>query len=254
MIIVDRKIVQNIPIIEMMDSNIVDEQAPLALFFHGVTNQKEQGLQPGYELAQRGFRVVIPDAYLHGERKDEPYHGPKEMAFWQIEMKTVEELPLLVEHYVSKGLAVKDDVSITGLSMGGIATCMAFAAYPWIKRAGCLMGNPDPMSFTQWLLTSQWRSLVEGLDNIDESMVNDIMRPFDAFSLLKAPEKIAQRPFYIWHGKDDQTVPFELMDQFVTMLTTNSDTSNLKVEFYEGHAHKVPYEIFVNMAEFLTTN
>ncbi|MGP6139994.1 prolyl oligopeptidase family serine peptidase [Jeotgalibaca sp. A127] len=251
MIIVDKKIVNNIPVIELVKSNQIDKKIPLAIFYHGVTNQKEQGLTAGYELAQRGFRTIIPDAFLHGERKEEPYQGPKEMAFWHIELKTVEELPALVDYYVAKGLATKNQVTVTGLSMGAIATCMAFAKYPWIKAGGCLMGNPDPSSFTQWLLTSQWRSVVEGLESIDQDVVLQAMAPFNPLSLKRAPEKIAGRPFYIWHGEEDETVPFEQMKAFVESISQEPYAKNVHFEFYEGHAHKVPYEVFVKMADYL---
>lgn len=251
MIIVDKKVVNNIPVIEMVDSNQTEKNIPLAIFYHGVTNQKEQGLTAGYELAQRGFRTLIPDAFLHGERKKDAYHGPKEMAFWQIELNTVEELPTLVDYYVAKGLTTKDQITVTGLSMGAIATCMAFAKYPWIKSGGCLMGNPDPSSFTQWLLTSQWRSVVEGLDNIDQDVILQAMVPFNPLSLKKGPEKIAGRSLYVWHGQEDETVPFEQMKAFMETISNEPYAQNVHFEFYEGHAHKVPYEIFVQMAEYL---
>ena len=253
MIVIEKKVINNVPVIEMVEQDALHKNLPLALFFHGVTNQKEQGLTVGYELAKKGFRTVIPDAYLHGERIDEPYHGPKEMAFWHIEMKTIEELPEIVDYYVSRQLASHNSVTVTGLSMGAIATCMAFAKYPWIKAAGCLMGNPDPVSFTKWLLTSHWRDSIEEMANVDEATIEVAMRPFLSLSLKEAPEKIAGRPFYIWHGKEDATVPFEQMEQFVTAIAEKDYARNVHATFSEGQGHKVPYEIFVAMAEVLTT-
>ena len=64
MIVIERKVINNIPIIEMVEQDSLHKNVPSALFYHGVTNQKEQGLMAGYELAQKGFRTVIPDAYL----------------------------------------------------------------------------------------------------------------------------------------------------------------------------------------------
>ena len=250
-IVIERKVINNIPIIEMVEQDSLHKNVPLALFYHGVTNQKEQGLMAGYELAQKGFRTVIPDAYLHGERKDEPYHGPKEMAFWHIEMKTVDELPEIVDYYVSRQLASKDAVTVTGLSMGAIATCMSFVKYPWIKAAGCLMGNPDPVSFTKWLLTSHWRDSIKEMAEVDEATIEIAMRPFLPLSLKEAPEKIAGRPFYIWHGKEDETVPFTQMEQFVASLSGHEFAENVHVTFSDNQAHKVPYAIFVEMAAIL---
>lgn len=251
MIVMEKKVIANIPVIEMVASELAHDTLPMALFYHGVTQQKEQSLTAGYELAQRGFRTVIPDAFLHGDRKVETYKGPKEMAFWSIQLKTIEELPILVDYYVDQKLATQDNVTVTGLSMGAIATCMAFVKYPWIKAAGCLMGNPDPLSFTQWLLTSQWRSVVENLESINQDFIKEAMAPFTPLSMKNAPEKIAGRPLYIWHGKDDETVPYKQMSEFIAEIRDKPFAKKLQVEFYEGHAHKVPYEIFVKMSQYL---
>lgn len=248
MITVERKIIQDIPVLEIVDRNRENEQLPLALFLHGITNQKEKGLEPGYEMALQGMRVVIPDAFLHGERKDESYNGSKEMAFWSIVWHSLEEIPYLVDHYLSEGKVSPNGVSVTGLSMGAITTCMALAKYPWIHSGGCLMGTPDPIGFTEWIMSSHW---AEGLEPMDKEEVSELMIPFHSLSLQAEPEKIAERPFYIWHGTDDQSVPFEQMNSFIAEIENNDYAQNIKFEYNEGHGHKVPYEIFNHMAEFL---
>lgn len=248
MITIERKQIEGIPVLELVEAERQGEELPLALFLHGVTNQKEKGLEPGYELARQGMRTVIPDAYLHGERRTEAYDGRKEMEFWSIVQASIREIPQIVEHYVRKGLAREDRISVTGLSMGAITTCMALAAYPWIHSAGCLMGSPDPIGFTEWILSSHW---VEGFPPIPKEVAQEAMEPFRPYSLKAAPHKLAGRPFYIWHGTDDTSVPFEQMDAFVHEVKGKAYGENVKYEYYEGHGHKVPYEIYQHMAAFI---
>lgn len=250
MITVQRKEIQAIPVLEMVEQERMEEQLPLAIFLHGITNQKEKGLEPGYEMARRGMRVLIPDAFLHGERKKEEYQGTKEMAFWNIVWHSIEELPYLADHYVTEKKALANRISVTGLSMGAITTCMALAKYPWIHSAGCLMGTPDPIGFTEWVLSSHW---VEGMDPVDADIdeIDQLMAPFREWSLQDEPEKLAGRPFYIWHGTEDQSVPFEQMNAFVAKNEQEDYAANIKFEYGEGAGHKVPYEIFSHMADYL---
>jgi len=248
MIIIEKKIIRNIPVLEIVEEKYKNDTLPLAFFFHGLTNQKERGLEPGYALASHGMRAVIPDAYRHGERKNEPYDGEPAAEFWSVVMHNIKEFPLIAADYVEKGLADITKISVTGLSLGGITTCIALTQFPWIHSAGCLMGTPDPIGLSHWALQSHW---VEGLPPIDTDKVNELMAPFAPLSLEKHPEAIAKKPFYIWHGTADESVPFKQMEQFVRAVQGKAFAANIRFVTSEGVGHKVPSAIFEGMAAFL---
>ena len=248
MIVIERKIINHIPILEIVEEDKKTEAIPLAFFYHGITNQKERGLEPGYALAGNGMRVIIPDAYRHGERKDEAYAGEPAAEFWSVVLQNIKELPDLVGAYVEAGLAKRDKVSVTGLSMGGITTCIALTQYPWIHSAACLMGSPDPIGLSHWALKSRW---VEGLPPIDDEKVKALMAPFESLSLKEHPESLVDTPFYIWHGTADESVPYEQMAQFVNSISEEAFADNICFRSTEGAGHRVPYAIFEEMAAFL---
>lgn len=248
MILVERKVVNQIPILEIVAEDKKNELVPLAFFYHGITNQKERGLEPGYALANNGMRVVIPDAFRHGERKGEAYAGEPAAEFWSVVLQNIKELPALVDAYVEEGLAKRDNVSVTGLSMGGITTCIALTQYPWIHSAACLMGSPDPVGLSHWALKSRW---VEGLPPIDDERVNALMAPFESMSLKEHPEALADTPFYIWHGTADESVPYEHMAQFVDSISKEDFADGICFRSTDGAGHRVPYAIFEEMAAFL---
>lgn len=65
----------------------------------------------------------------------------RQREFWSVVLKNIKELPDIVEAYVEAGLAKRETVSVTGLSMGGITTCIALTQYPWIHSRTLLDGQ-----------------------------------------------------------------------------------------------------------------
>lgn len=157
----------------------------------------------GYEIAKRGFRVVIPDAQYHGERM---VGGPAKthfLEFWQIIADSVAEFPKIVDYY-EETTGIKDDfVGVSGLSMGGITTCALMASYDWISSAVCLMGS-------RVLSNLQKADCFDaGGQNVPQQYVDSQLQALRAIDLSLAPEKIAARPFHFWHGTADQIVPYK---------------------------------------------
>lgn len=75
---------------------------PTLFFYHGYTSSKEVYSYFGYALAQAGFRVILPDALMHGARFD----GDEQRRlrhFWDILRNNIDELPTLYAHYRQRG-------------------------------------------------------------------------------------------------------------------------------------------------------
>lgn len=66
-IIIENNTVYDIPIINIYQENAFN--APLVFFIHGYGGYREQALDYGYMLAQKGFYYVSMDCKGHGERK-----------------------------------------------------------------------------------------------------------------------------------------------------------------------------------------
>lgn len=244
MIEVHRKIIAGIPVLELIKENHRDELCPLVFFYHGWTNTKEAVLVNGYELAKRSMRAIIPEAIFHGERKDHLETEEHFMEFWNIVLKNIEEFSIIVDTYVEMGLASKDQVGVSGLSMGGITTCGVIAKYPWVKAGDCLMGTPCFVDFTKEMLAG-----VDENNAYSPSEVDETIAQLEVLDLSLHPEKLSGRPLHFWHGTEDDTVPYQPTFDFyeknrledfgkqLTFTTTND-------------GHKVPYQITIEMAEF----
>lgn len=251
MISIKNVTVEGLPLLEIAPEATFTEKLPTVFFYHGWTNVKESSLVNGYELAKRGFRALLPEAHLHGERKStEPTKGNTD--FWDVVVHNLSEINTIKEYYITQELTDPDRIGVSGLSMGGITTSAMLTQFPWIKAAGVLMGTPSPVDFSKWILKSPW---TEGLDiDLTEEQIDQITDPLKAISLALQPEKIAERPVYFWHGTDDELVPYSLTNEFIQTIQDESYAKNIRFETTINGTHKVPYAISVEMADFFAEN
>lgn len=84
--------------------------------------------------------MILPDALMHGARaeKDEARCLAN---FWGILQNNVDELALLKDTFVGRGLADPQRLGVGGVSMGGMTTMAALVKFPWVKVAANLMGS-----------------------------------------------------------------------------------------------------------------
>ncbi len=138
---------------------------PVVFFVPGYTGAKESGLSLGYRLARLGFYFVSFDPLLHGERyaprldhAHEPAEGgiyPPEtgldtgVTFFHVIHQCALDIRTLIGHLADDLRADTARCGVTGLSMGGYASYLAFADIPELRAAVPMIGIP---AFTQrWL-------------------------------------------------------------------------------------------------------
>jgi fermentation-respiration switch protein FrsA (DUF1100 family) len=212
LVIVQNECINSIPLLHVVKQSIKEERLPLVIFNHGFMSVKERNLHYAYMLAQEGFRVILPEAFLHGERgagiKKSEYYA----RFWEIVLKTISDVNTIKEHYEEKGLVHSEQIGVAGTSMGGIAALGSLTQYKWIKAAVSLMGMPAYEKFSRWQL-EQLKSLGVQLPftdaEIDQQLI--ILRQYD---LSIQPGKLENRPLLFWHGKKDPQVPYDFAFQF----------------------------------------
>lgn len=240
--------INGLPVLEVFPSDKEFDTLPTVVFYHGWTSQKESAMINGYELAKRGFRALLPESYLHGERKSDSTAVQNNIDFWDVVIHNLREVSPLIEAYQAKGLVDENRIGIAGLSMGGITTSAALTQYPWIKAAAVLMGSPSPILFSKWLLDSKWAK--ETTVDLSEEKINEITAPLESISLNAKPEKIAEKPLYFWHGTEDDLVPYALTKSFYDKIKHEEYAKNVYLQTTVGGTHKVPYTVSVEMASF----
>lgn len=254
MIEIKNEVVEGIPVIEMVESGDENKALPIVFFYHGWESRKERVLEYGHLLAGLGFRAVLPEALDHGERKMDDTEENDPMNFWKVVLHNVSEFPILSKYYIENNKVSQGQISVAGLSMGGITVSAMLTQYDWIHSAVVLMGSPAPFEFSEWLLKNYDVDGVALYDLLNQEVVHTRLKELEPFSLQQQPEKIANRPVYFWHGTEDPIVPIHITKNFIETIQEAPYSENLIFEISEGVKHVVPRKIIVQASNFLKQN
>ncbi|QGQ44640.1 prolyl oligopeptidase family serine peptidase [Metabacillus sediminilitoris] len=242
MVIVEKITIANIPLLHIVNHSEKDKKIPFVIFIHGFESVKENNLHYAYYLAEKGIRVVLPEALYHGERSRQYDSMELSFRFWKIVLNEIKEINTIKEHFEHNHLIDAERIGLAGTSMGGISTLGALTQYDWIKAAVSLMGSP---CYTT-LLKGQLSFLKE--KGVDLPLSNDeiaeqlsLLEPFD-LSLHK--DKLQNRPLLFWHGECDKTVPFAPTYQFYKEIRPMYEKEPEKIRFIADPiaGHKVSHE------------
>jgi fermentation-respiration switch protein FrsA (DUF1100 family) len=175
---------------------------PTVLFYHGFTSSKEVYSYFAVALAQAGFRVVMPDADMHGAR----YNGDTETRmthFWEILKQNIDEVPLLEAALRDNDWIADERFAVAGASMGGMTALGAMVRYPHIHSVACLMGSGYFMQLSHTLFPPLVARTPEQKEAFAERLA-----PLASYDPSAQREKLANRPLLLWHGEADDVVPF----------------------------------------------
>lgn len=216
MIIIERLHISEIPTLQVVSESLADNPLPTVIYYHGFNGEKESSLTIAYKMAEKGIRVILPDAPLHGERgiSDDPVeHG---RTFWHIVLQTLEELASIRTYLLEKSFVWDGKIGLGGTSMGGMITYAALRKYDWIQTAAILMGTP--------YLTE--RALATAGND------NELLAKIERVDITKDIDALQERPLFIWHGELDAIVSVEDSRKFYDTLTDYYETED-DVQFIE---------------------
>ncbi len=98
------------------------------LFYHGLKACKETNMKELVSLAERGFLAAGIDNAGHGERSYSDLeermkkNNSFEETFLTMVRQTSEEIPLVIDELVKKGITDPEKIGVCGISMGGYIT------------------------------------------------------------------------------------------------------------------------------------
>ncbi len=198
----------------------LDLKAPTEtiVYYHGVGGEGIDELPLAYQLVNRGYRVILPDAYLHSQ-SDRVTREKQNVRFFEIIDVTSQRLQLIYDWLKEKTQEETPLLHVGGTSMGGIITAMSLTQYPFIKKAALLMGTAKLTDFYHYI-TADMKKTDFPLSETEEQQLLSRLATRDLSQNIHA---LNDRDLFIWHGEADDYVPFDLTDQFAEELTETSD-------------------------------
>lgn len=237
MVVIEKETVGNIPLLHVVAEQKRNDKLPLIIFIHGFESIKERNVQYAYMLADKGYRVLLPEAIEHGERAASQVNAAN---FWKIVLTTIHELPLIKNAYAEKGLVDENRIGVAGSSMGAIITLGAMMQYNWIHTGVSLMGTPAYMEFARYqmkMMEHQGMKLPFSEEQVEEQLA--MLRLYDAAAHI---DQFEARPLLFWHGAKDVMVPYKQAYAFYEQLQERYMKENVPLSFIidEQAGHNVP--------------
>lgn len=240
---IEEHLLGTIPLLEVVSEEKKQERMPLIVYYHGWQSSKELTLTQGRSLARQGFRVLLPDAFNHGKRKQSMTDIPS-LTFWQSIHTNLFEFGYIIDSYQRRGL-VDEQIGVGGLSMGGMTTAALLTHHPEIKAAACVMGTPKLVAYRERIFNH-----ASQMDRFFPKDYNHLLKWIPEYDLSLQPEKIAGRPLLFWHGAQDVVVPY---DHVVEFVEENKELDNIQF-IDEDEAHLVKPETMEKITQFFVDN
>ncbi|WP_217585949.1 alpha/beta fold hydrolase [Lentibacillus saliphilus] len=242
--------IKGIPSLVVVRADKQNEPLPVLMYYHGFTSAKEHNLPLAYILAEKGYRVILPDSLYHGARSEGMTMKQMQLSFWDIVLENVADIQLIKDWLTENELILQDLIGVAGTSMGGMTTTAALTQYPWIKAAAVMMGTPNLTAYADILL-NQYISQ-DDKKELSEDTVNKVYTDIEKIDLSKHMETLRERPLFFWHGDQDPVVPFEHAHSFYKAAVkqyTNIDRIYFLKE--KGRDHKVSRFAMLAVAKWL---
>lgn len=222
-----------IEVIHAVPGGMRDRPLPTVLFYHGYTSSKEVYSYFGYALAKAGFRVIMPDADMHGARYDGD-ENRRLAHFWDILKSNIDEMPLLRSKLQQLGLIDQQRLGVCGASMGGMTTLGGLARYPWIAAAADFMGSGYFMSLSKTLFPPLQVTRAGQRTEFERRLA-----PLAEYDISHQLDRLADRPLLIWHGEADEVVPAAESARLYQALRSRGLTANLSYLTEPQIGHKI---------------
>ncbi|PMD71417.1 alpha/beta fold hydrolase [Companilactobacillus nuruki] len=244
MVKVYQRMIQDIPILEVVQEQLHKEELPLIVFYHGWRSSKELVLTQARKLAQKNIRVVLPDAMNHGQRHTDISSIPS-FTFWNSIQGNIAEFSLIRNFYSNQHLIKDHLIGVGGYSMGGMTTGALLTAHPEIRAAAIIMGTPNLDAYAKLVRKDAVRRNIYIPEDME--FLTSWIKYYD---LNQHPEKINHRPVLFWHGTNDRRIPYQQSKDFFDKV--HQTDYGEQVSFITGYkaGHLVETRLMDKIANF----
>lgn len=215
---------------------------PVLYVLHSFGVSKELVAYFGLMGAERGFRVILPEAPGHGARTI-PDPAERALRFWDILCDYVDELALL--HQALSPRLGAAQVAVVGTSMGASAALASAVRHDFVGATAAYMGTGyfrdaartifPPLGAWTLDLASEHEARLTRLTDYDPST---------------RLATLAAKPLYLWHGGRDDVVRVADTVRLAADLSA-LDATDLRLEVDPNGSHRVTDPAARNGLDFL---
>ena len=231
-------IINGIPVLDIYKDD--GSTKPVIFFTHGLGGYKEGVAYILTLFANNGYRAIGIDALSHGEREE------KESMFFEIVYQTANDLALVFDYYIKNNVIIDNNYAVSGVSMGGMisyvfATKDDFDPKMVVGISTC--GNFDLF----WDSYLSYTKVINGIDNLDESIQNEDMEIADKINPSKKINRFNNKKVLIYHSFDDELIKYDKeLDFYYKLKDAGTDVEMIS---YDGYGHSIPDEFVEVMLE-----
>lgn len=229
--------IDSIPLIRLRP-RIEKKKYSTIIFYHGWSSSKESQRMRGYILSNLGFQVFLPDSINHGERNPIDYMNPLNMKdyFWPTVLNSMEESEKILEYGVEKLNVDKENIGVSGHSMGGFISSGVFTHNKSVKAGVILNGSCN------WNHCNELKATMIG-QSLNISIEEELKKTQDKLIHLDPimhMEGVKDRPLLLINGGADRVVPNEGQKIFYEKARKKySDKSLIDLIIYKDLGHFV---------------
>ncbi|MFG6082608.1 alpha/beta fold hydrolase [Paracoccus litorisediminis] len=186
-----------IAFLEAVPAGAADRPLPTLFVLHSFGVSKELVSFFGLIGAQRGLRVILPEAPGHGARALKL--AARAARFWPIVFDYVDEL---AELHRALSPRIAGPVALAGTSMGAFAALAATARHDFVAATAAYMGSGYFRDAARTIFPPLGRWSPELAGRHDAALAR--VAGYDPATRLR---DLARKPLYLWHGFRDDVVP-----------------------------------------------
>lgn len=195
-------------------------------------------------LTDWGYKVIVPELPHHGERGALDYADPAvlENLFWDVVQQGMQEASdIVAELYPEDGC-----VAMVGHSTGGFITAGTFARDAKIKTAVVINGS------CAWVKFEETYREQFGAPAMEESRRAELAAMDPLSRMMHHADAFEERSLLLLHGSDDQTVPIDSQQYFMSALAgRNIPETRLKFTSYPRVNHHITIGMLQAVKEWL---
>ena len=207
------------------------------ILYHGWGTDADSYSHFAEEIANNGFRVIVPEIIYHDTRNIVDNHFNKEVIqnyFWKTIVESIEEFDEFNEEL---GIPL-EQVILVGSSMGGFIANGIFAS----SKIGGLVNINGSGSF---LLS----------ERLFRKMANRPDIHFEEEQMLRKYDPVEREnchsPVLLMHGDSDQTVPLDGQMDYFKHLTEVKGRNDVDLLIYQNINHQVTTEMIKDLMVWL---